>query len=80
MPFADKDEEMFEHIMMNLRLVEGIDIIKFNERYNIDIIAKYKKVIDDLLSKNLLSIEGNFLKCTKQGLPLLNSILTQFMD
>lgn len=80
MPFADKDEEMFEHIMMNLRLVEGIDIIKFNERYNIDIIAKYKKVIDDLLSKNLLSIEGNFLKCTKQGLPLLNSILTQFMN
>ena len=80
MPFADKDEEMFEHIMMNLRLVEGIDIIIFNERYNIDIIAKYKKVIDDLLSKNLLSIEGNFLKCTKQGLPLLNSILTQFMD
>ena len=80
MPFADKDEEMFEHIMMNLRLVEGIDIIKFNERYNIDIIAKYKKVIDDLLFKNLLSIEGNFLKCTKQGLPLLNRILKQFMD
>ena len=80
MPFADKDEEMFEHIMMNLRLVEGIDIAKFNRCYSVDILKKYENVIDDLISKNLLIIDNKYLKCTKQGLPLLNSILTQFLE
>lgn len=77
--FKDKEEEMFEHIMMNLRLVEGIDAAAFKNRYDVDIFEHYHDVIVGLKEKNLLKQEGNYLRCTKEGFPLLNTILTYFL-
>ncbi|MCI5773139.1 MAG: radical SAM family heme chaperone HemW [Erysipelotrichaceae bacterium] len=78
-PFKDKEEEMFEHIMMNLRLVKGIDSQNFKQCYGVDLFIHYEKIIDELIRKNLLIKEGLYLRCTKEGFPLLNTILTYFL-
>ena len=40
------NDEIFEKIMMGLRLSEGLDIDEINDLYHIDLLEKYKDVIN----------------------------------
>ena len=67
---------MFENVMMSLRMIHGLDLIKFKERYGIDFICKYK----DAIKKNekYLSFKDNHCICN--NLEILNTILVDFLD
>lgn len=71
-----KEELMFEHLMMNLRLSKGLNINDFNQKYQIDLLTYFK----DALNKNMnnLLIENNYLRC--KNLALLNEILLDFLS
>ena len=75
----DNDDMIFEHIMMNLRLVCGINIINFNNKYNINLINEYKDIIDNYIKDNMLIVDNNYLKATPKGLLNLNDILVSFL-
>ena len=70
----------FEAIMMGLRLLEGIDITVFNEKYNVNLQDKYSKAIRNNVEKGLLEIVDNHLKTTEKGLFILNDVLVDFME
>lgn len=72
-------EQVFTNIMMSLRLVEGIDIELVRQRYQIDILKAYQKVISKYQELKMLEIVGSKLRCTKESIKLLNSILLDFM-
>lgn len=67
-------EMMFENIMMSLRTIYGLDINKFNNKYNCDLLKEYSKGI----SNKYIKIENNHLICT--NLEILNNVLLDFMD
>lgn len=67
----------FEHLMMSLRKVNGIDIIKYNKLYNVDLLDKYSSVFEK--HKNKLVIENGFLKCSELGLNFLHEILIDML-
>ncbi len=75
------DEDIiFEAIMMNLRMNEGINIKVFDERFNCNILEKYHLTIEKYLNKGLLEIKNGFLKTTNNGILVLNDILVDFMN
>ena len=71
----DKKEEIFENIMMSLRMKKGLNIIDFNKKYRIDLLKEYENVIKN--NDNLI-IEDNYLKC--KNLAILNNTLLDFME
>lgn len=73
------EDQVFTNIMMSLRLLEGIDIEKIKQRYQVDLLEKYQKVIEKYQRLKMLEIVDNKLRCTKDSILLLNSILLDFM-
>ncbi|MGI6509463.1 MAG: radical SAM family heme chaperone HemW [Erysipelotrichaceae bacterium] len=74
------EEVIFEAIMMNLRMNEGINIKEFDERFNCNILEKYHQEIEKNIKKGLLEVKNGFLKTTNQGIFVLNDILVDFMN
>ncbi|MGN1398848.1 MAG: radical SAM family heme chaperone HemW [Erysipelotrichaceae bacterium] len=74
------DDLIFEALMMNLRLNEGIDLNRFDKKFNCNVLAKYAQAIEKNLHKGLLEIKNNHLKTTDQGIFVLNDILIDFYD
>ena len=77
--YLDKEDEMFEMIMMGLRMKKGISLNRFKEYFNEDLIIKYEKQIKKHQALNNLELDENNLKCSESGFGLLNDILIDFM-
>ena len=75
-----KDDELFEKIMMGLRLIKGISIDEMNALFEIDFLNLYQKTIDKYLSLKMLEIKDGYLKTTSLGMNYLNTILIDFLD
>lgn len=75
-----KQETMFNHLMMSLRLVKGLDLNAFEKRYGIKILDLYPRAINKHLSLKTLVIEDGYLRCTNESIRLLNTILLDFID
>ena len=80
-----QEEDNYEDIFMNkendlilgLRLIDGVSITKFNQKYQDDLINK--EIIQELLNDKYLIIENNHLKCNNKYIYLLNSILEKIL-
>jgi coproporphyrinogen III oxidase-like Fe-S oxidoreductase len=66
-----------EHLLMALRLSEGIDLAEFRSRWGI---APYPSRITALCDSGLISFSNNRLAATKTGRLLLNRIITELAD
>ncbi len=78
--YLSDDDKRFEAVMMGLRLIEGICIDDFNNRFKCDLLAYYAKPIEKYSLKKLLEISDGYLKTTIEGKYYLNDILVDFMD
>ena len=74
-----KEDIMFEEIMLNLRLDEGLNIKSFNKKFNVDFLQKYGDIVEKNLKNKTLCISKNKIKTTLKGSLLLNTILEDFM-
>jgi len=75
----DAEEDLFESIILGLRLNKGIQIDLLNERYAIDFEARYEKVLSSLIQNHLIIREGNTIKLTELGRDLANQVFLRFM-
>jgi len=73
-------EQQFEAIMMNLRLIEGINVANYNKRFDIDLLRTYQKQIRKHFDLGNLVYENGYLKTTEKGKLILNDILVDFME
>lgn len=73
------EEEISEKIILALRLNKGCDLAEVSAEFNVDAEEKYKKNIDLLLSRKLISREGDIIKLTKLGLDLANGVFVEFI-
>lgn len=74
-----KDDELFEKIMMGLRLIDGLDLQEINSNFNIDFIDQYKCVIDKYEDIGFLELKNGYLRTTREGMKYLNTILVDFL-
>ena len=74
-----KEDSMEEFVFMGLRMIEGISLDEFNERFGIDIYSIYKDVIDKNIKSKLLTLENKKLRLTDKGIELSNSVMSDFI-
>lgn len=74
-----KEEEVFEYIMMNLRQIDGISIIDFQIRFQINLFDHFSKVIQQQINKDMLIKTNTHLLTTSKGRLFLNDVLLAFM-
>lgn len=74
-----KAEDLFESIILGLRLNRGLNLQKINQQYQIDFKAKYKEKLIELERLGLIDMhEPNTLKLTTKGFDLSNQVFLSF--
>ncbi len=76
----NKEESMFEFLMMNLRLSEGVNIQKFKEAFDVDLLEKYHHAIEAATQKGWLIVDFDTITTTYQGRLFLHDVLVLLMD
>ncbi len=71
----DKEDDMFEVMMLGLRLCEGVDLLAFQERFQTTPMTQYR--LEKFIHQGLLVIENNHLKTTTKGMDVLDEILIE---
>ena len=64
-------------LILGLRLLEGINILEFNNKYNDDLLSK--DIIKELINDNYLIVDNNYLKCNKDYMYMENAILLKII-
>ena len=74
-----RDDEMFETVMMNLRLKEGMDLSRFQETFGISFAERYPDQTQKLMAAGLIETKEGRLRCTERGYHILNEVLSEFL-
>ena len=74
-----RQQMMMEAILLGLRQTDGIDLISFKEKFEIDFQRHFANQMDTLLAEKKAELKGGRLALTTEGLLLLDSICAQFV-
>jgi oxygen-independent coproporphyrinogen-3 oxidase len=74
-----KQQRMEEYMFLGLRMCSGISKTGFVKRFDVDINSIYKEVIDQLVTSNLLVVQGDRIKLTDYGIDVSNTVLSEFL-
>ena len=72
-------EKMEEEMFLGLRKNEGVSLAKFEERYGLTFRDVYGKELDELLQRELLVLENNFVRLTSRGRFMGNEVFQYFL-
>lgn len=72
-------DEMFECVMLGLRLVCGVDRTQFLARFGIDVVEAYPYAMEQLQKRNWITLTEESLALNRKGLDLQNEALGFFM-
>ena len=81
-PLSDKDklskqDAKEETIMLSLRLVDGIDLAKYEKDFGVSLLAEKKDVITSLIKNKFIVIDrNNRLRATNQGFLVMDKIIS----
>jgi len=73
------ETEMAETMFLGLRLIKGIDLNMFYQRFGRRAEDVYRKEIAGLLKDRLVEFAGQRLRLTGNGLPLANRVFREFV-
>lgn len=75
----DENEQIAEFMILGLRLMDGISINEFKERFNKDIFDQFGDKISGLTGRDLLIIDGDRIKLSGNGMDLANQVYMEFI-
>ena len=73
-------EEMFETVMLGLRMTKGVDEENFRKRFGKSMEEAYGDALLSLREKGWLLRENGFIRLTEEGLDFQNEALMSFLD
>lgn len=76
----ERDEEMFESVMLGLRKIEGISRAEFEQRFGVDPAEHYAPAVTELELDGMLEVTEERMFLTKHGLDFQNEALIKFME
>ena len=74
------EDQMFEEIMLYLRLDQGLNLNQFKQKYQVDFMEKYKEIVKKFEQQKWLKVSKTKIKTTLKGSLMLNQILLAFME
>lgn len=75
-----KKDKIEEFIFMGLRMNEGINVDIFKERFDTDFYDIYQEVMDNLIKRELVRIDGKNISLTQKGREISNSVFIEFLN
>lgn len=73
-------ESMDEYVMLGMRLDEGINIRKFDERFGVSFEEKYGHLLDEYVKDGFVVRDGESYRFTSNGMFVSNYILSSVLD
>ena len=74
-----REEQLEEALFTALRLARGIDVRRVQDRYGVDVWARYGRDLQPFADDGLLVYDGAFLRLTRQGMLLAHEMMTVFI-
>jgi len=68
-----------EYAFLNLRLTKGLDLAKYRELFDIDILLRYRDDLTDLTEAGLIRIDDGRLRLTRKGMLYSNEVFSIFI-
>ena len=75
----DLEDKKKECMLLGLRMIEGVQISKFKEKYIENPIFLYRKELEKLVNQGLIQIDGDNIRLTNKGLDLANLVWEEFV-
>ncbi|MGI6713299.1 MAG: radical SAM family heme chaperone HemW [Bacillota bacterium] len=76
---VDKEIEMAETVFLGLRMLQGLDVHRFQRRFGLSLKDKYGKQVDKMVNLGLLELTGSRLKLSARGVLLANEVFMEFL-
>jgi oxygen-independent coproporphyrinogen-3 oxidase len=76
---VSRTEEMEDHMIMGLRMMQGVSAHAFEQRYHTTLQEQFGSVIKELTAIGLLAWSEGRLHLTKRGIPLGNEVFARFL-
>ena len=73
------EDKMNEYMMLGLRKIDGIDIQTFENKFHVNPIMKYCKILEKLNHEGLIEVNANTIKLTNKGIDLANLVWEEFI-
>lgn len=77
--FVEEKEAMEDHMIMGLRLREGVDADRFQRRFGISLMEQFGRIIEEETAKGMLEWEASRVRLTRKALPLGNEVFARFL-
>lgn len=74
-----EESTMNEYMLLGLRMIQGININEFKQKFKTDPTIKYKEILEKLQKENLIQITKTSIKLTKQGIDFGNIVCEEFI-
>jgi oxygen-independent coproporphyrinogen-3 oxidase len=74
-----KDEQMDETMILGLRLLDGVSLAQFEQRFGQSLLAVYQEQVDKMQKNGLLKFQAGRLMLTSFGLPIANQVFMEFL-
>lgn len=68
------EQLQLEAMFLGLRTKAGIDLKRYKTKYNIDLFAEKKTIIDALIKNKLVELKNGFLRPTRAGMAVADSL------
>lgn len=74
-----KDAKQKEFMLLGLRKIQGVSIQEFKNKFIANPIYLYHEILEKLVTKELLEIDGDEIKLTDKGIDLANLVWEEFV-
>ena len=75
----DNESKMNEYMILGLRMIEGVNIKEFEQKFKVNPIMKYCKILDKLNHEGLIEVDANNIRLSKKGIDLANLVWEEFI-
>lgn len=76
----EREHAMSETLMLGLRLLQGLDLERFENKFQTSFFDVYGETVDKLFANQLLQRNGARLALTSKGLYLADSVILEFFS
>lgn len=73
------EDQMFESLMMGIRMKEGMDLAVFEKRFGETFEQHYETVLAGMLEQGYMEIVDGRLRASEKGYEIMNSLLVEFL-
>lgn len=74
-----KEDKIKEYMILGLRKIDGVKISEFEQKFGINPLLAFRFEIEKLVQKDLIEIDLDNIKLTKNGLDFANMVFTEFV-